>query len=259
MSHVTYALSAGGVGIVTMARAPANSYESEFAHALNESIEAAEADVQCKVVIVRSAVKGFFCGGADIKQFKANSPLENQEMIAFAQEALNKPGRSEKIYIAEVSGHALGGGLEVALACDFRWGAKGTYRIGLPEVTLGLLPGNGGTQRLPAIVGVNKALEMMVTGVAVQPEEAHRLGLLSRLVDAEELESQTLQFAQSLAAGATLAIGKIKRSVYDGYRIAAEAGFAVERVNIGKLFQSADAYEGFAAFIEKRKAAFVGR
>jgi enoyl-CoA hydratase/carnithine racemase len=258
MTHVTYE-RAGAVGLLTMHRPPANSYESGFVHDLDAAVEAAEADAGCKVVIVRSAVKGFFCGGADIKQFKANTPAQNIETIAFAQETLNKLMRSQRIYIAEVSGHALGGGLEIALACDLRFAAQGTYRVGLPEVTLGILPGNGGTQRLPAITGIAKAMELMITGQLLQPAEAHQLGIFNRLIEPDQLEAETRGYAEQLAAGAIFAIGQIKRAVYDGYRVAAEAGYAVERANIARLFRSEDAKEGFAAFVEKRKPQFTGR
>jgi enoyl-CoA hydratase/carnithine racemase len=150
----------------------------------------------------------------------------------------------------------LGGGLEIALACDIRFAAKGDYRIGLPEVTLGLLPGNGGTQRLTSLVGISKALELMVAGERLPPEEAYRLGIVNRLYEPSELREKTRSFAQALSQGATLAIGKIKRSVYDGQTI--EAGLAHERRNIGLLFASNDAREGFTAFVERRKANFSG-
>jgi enoyl-CoA hydratase/carnithine racemase len=223
---------------------------------LNHAIHAAIQDNDCKVVVVSSSLPGFFCGGADIKQFKANSAHENSEMIAIAHETLNKPSLSEKLFIAEIGGHALGGGLEIALACDLRFAANGEYRIGLPEVTLGLLPGNGGTQRLTSLVGASKSIELMVTGERLLPQDAHRLGIVNRLFEPADLREQTRLFAEGLSRAATLAIGKIKRSVYDGQSI--EPGLAHERRNIGVLFASSDAREGFAAFVERRKANFVG-
>jgi enoyl-CoA hydratase/carnithine racemase len=138
-----------------------------------------------------------------------------------------------------------------------RFAAKGEYRIGLPEVSLGLLPGNGGTQRLTSLVGISKAIELMVAGERLLPAEAHRLGIVNRLLEPAELQEQTRAFAELLSQGATLAIGKIKRSVYDGQAI--EAGLAHERRNIGVLFASDDAREGFSAFVERRKAKFSGK
>jgi enoyl-CoA hydratase/carnithine racemase len=222
-------------------------------------IEAAERDSACRVVVVRSALSGFFCGGADIKQFRTNSPHENIEMITFAHETLSRPAQSAKVYIAEIGGHALGGGLEVALACDLRFAAEGSYKLGLPEVTLGILPGNGGTQRLTGLVGVSKALELMIVGSRLTPEDALRLGIVNRLFSAADLRSQTVAFATTLGASATYAVGQIKRSVYDGYCQNLQAGLSIERKNIGSLFYSADAAEGFAAFTERRAPNFSGK
>lgn len=258
MPAVIYERAQGAVGAITMSRAPANTYESTFAHALDEAIEAAETDDGCKVVIVRSSIAGFFCGGADVKEFRKNTPYGNMEMIAFAQEALNKPSRSSRIYIAQIEGHTLGGGLEIALSCDFRFAAKGSYLLGLPEVTLGLLPGNGGTQRLPMLLGPSKALELMVTGATMPPEEGHRLGLVNRLFEPGDVAAETMKFAERLAGGATFAIAQIKRAVYDGYLMGADAGLAVERSNLSRLLRSADASEGFLAFAEKRRPRFTG-
>ncbi len=258
MSEIDYAC-AEGVGRIELNRPPANSYHIDVIRSLDAAITAAESDPDCRVVVLRSALPGFFCGGADIKRFLANTPRQNMDFIAVAHECLSRIGLSEKIYIAEIAGHALGGGLEFALACDLRFAAKGQYRLGLPEVTLGILPGNGGTQRLPALIGASRALEMMITGAPVSPEEAHRIGLVDRLCEADELAGQTMAFARALAASATFAIGRIKRSVWDGTGLPLEAGLAHERRNIGLLFQSEDAREGFAAFTEKRKAKFTGR
>ncbi len=258
MSHVSYSRT-GTVGRIEMQRPPANSYEVAFMRDLDRAITMAEDDAECRAVIIRSALPGFFCGGADIKRFQANRPHENIEMITLAHETLSRPSQSRKIYIAEMAGHALGGGFEIALACDLRFAATGKFLLGLPEVKLGILPGNGGTQRLPALLGVNRALELMITGRTLTPEEAHALGLVNRLYEPDALAAETLAFAEELAASATLAVGNIKRSVYDGYAPTLQAGMAVERRNIAELFASADAEEGFAAFVERRKPRFSGK
>jgi enoyl-CoA hydratase/carnithine racemase len=258
MSEVSYAC-ADGVGRIELNRPPANSYHIDIIRALDAAISSAENDQACRVVILRSLLPGFFCGGADIKRFLANTPRQNMDFIALAHECLSRIGQSEKIYIAEIGGHALGGGLEYALACDLRFAAKGQYKLGLPEVTLGILPGNGGTQRLPALIGASRALEMMITGAPVLPEEAYSIGLVDRLYESTELADRTMDFARAIASSATFAVGKIKRSMWEGMDQPLEAGLANERRNIGLLFNSADAVEGFAAFTEKRKAKFVGR
>jgi enoyl-CoA hydratase/carnithine racemase len=258
MSQVTYGRD-NDVGTIVLDRPPANSYAIAFVRELDAAIEAAERDAECRVVVVRSNLPGFFCGGADIKQFRANAPHENMEMITLVHDTFSRPARSDKLYIAEIGGHALGGGFEIALACDLRFAARGNYQIGLPEVTLGLLPGNGGTQRLASLIGPNKALELMITGTTVVAEEAHRLGMVNRLFDEAELAERTMAFAGQIAASAMLAVSQIKRSVYDGFCSHLAMGLLIERQNISKLFASADAKEGFAAFSERRKANFSGR
>jgi enoyl-CoA hydratase/carnithine racemase len=130
--------------------------------------------------------------------------------------------------------------------------------MGLPEVTLGLLPGNGGTQRLPRLIGANKALEMMLTGERIGPEEAHRIGLVNKLFPADQLQAETMAYAQKLAAGASLAIAAIKRCVYDGTQMDLADGLALERQLIEPLYDSEDAAEGFAAFAEKRAPIYQG-
>jgi hypothetical protein len=178
------------LGYIVLDRPPANSYEIGFMHDLEAAIQAAEAEAEVQVVIFRSASEKFFSAGADIKAFKASSTAENMEMVRTAHDALDKMAASSKVFVAVIQGHAMGGGLEMALACDLRFAAEGSYRMGLPEVTLGLLPGNGGTQRLPRLIGANKALEMMLTGETVTPGQPsggkHQASRLSRYADGFE-------------------------------------------------------------------------
>ena len=160
------------------------------------------------------------------------------------------------MFIAQIGATALGGGLEMALACDLRFGAEGEYVLGLPEATLGLLPGNGGTQRLPRLIGVSKALDLMVTGRTISPSEAHELGILDRLFAEDALEEETRRYAEKLADGATEAIGSVKRAVYGGIERPLEEGLETERTLVEPLFDSDDAREGISAFMEKRKPEF---
>lgn len=246
------------IGTITLDRPPANSYDIAFMRQLGAAIDAAEADAAVRVVILQSASEKFFSAGADIKAFMANSTADNLAMIEFAHAELNKMAASNKIYIAAINGHALGGGLEMALACDLRFAGDGRYYLGLPEVTLGLLPGNGGTQRLPRLIGANKALELMITGERVNPQRALELGIVNQLFAAETFADDVLAYAQKVADGASLAVGAIKRAVYDGMALSLADGLALERELIAPLYDTEDAAEGFAAFSQKRQPVFKG-
>ena len=244
------------VGYITLNNPPANSYDYSFMEELGESIDAAAGDDGARAIIFRSASERFFSAGADIKAFNENPTEKNMDMIRTAHENLSRIAGIPKVFIAQIGGHALGGGLEIALACDLRFGAEGDYRIGLPEVNLGLLPGNGGTQRLPRQIGVNKALDLMVTGRRLSPAEAYELGILDRLFPAGGLEEQTLKYAQGLAAGAVGAIGSIKLAVHRGIDRPLREGLQIERDLVEPLFSSEEAKEGIGAFMEKRRPEF---
>jgi enoyl-CoA hydratase/carnithine racemase len=164
-----------------------------------------------------------------------------------------------KVFIAVINGHAMGGGLEIALACDLRFAGDGEFRMGLPEVTLGLLPGNGGTQRLPRLIGTAKALSMMITGETIGPQEALALGIVDKVFPMGSLWEDSLAYAQQLAGGPTVAIGYIKRTVHEGIAMSLEDGLALERDLMRKLYETEDSKEGISAFAEKRKAEFKGR
>ena len=248
----------GAIGHIILDKPPANSYDKAFMDELGDAVEAAAIDDDIKVVIVRSASKRFFSAGADIKAFLANDTAANLAMIERGHEVLASIARIPKVFVALLEGHALGGGLEIALACDLRFGARGAYKLGVPEVTLGLLPGNGGTQCLSRIIGVPQALDLMITGRQVSPGEAHALGILNRLFPAAEAADRTREYAEALAAGATAAIGEIKLATYAGVDGRIADGLARERAGIAKLFETADAREGLSAFTEKRKAEFTG-
>src|SRR3954451_11302238 len=248
----------GAVGHIILDKPPANSYDKAFMDELGAVVEAAAIDDEIKVVIVRSASKRFFSAGADIKAFLANDTAANMAMIERGHEVLAAIARIPKVFIALVEGHALGGGLEISLACDLRFAARGSYKLGVPEVTLGLLPGNGGTQRLSRIIGVPRALDLMITGRQISPGEAHALGILNRLFPAAETADRTREYAEALAAGATVAIGEIKLATYAGVDGKLADGLARERQGMAKLFETADAREGLSAFTEKRKAEFTG-
>ncbi len=246
------------IGYITLNRPPANSYDYNFMDELGRAVAAAADDPEVKVVVVRSALDRFFSAGADVKAFSENTPERNMDMIRLAHQVLGRIARIPKVFIAQIAGHAVGGGLEIALACDLRFGADSEYRLGLPEVTLGLLPGNGGTQRLPRLIGWSKALDMMVTGRTVSPQEALQLGILDRVFPADKLAEETRAYAEALARGALKAIGHIKLAVHQGLDGGLDYGLRVERELIEDLFRSQDSQEGIRAFLERRQPQFKG-
>src|SRR6266508_1387207 len=223
------------VGWITLDRPPANSYDPAF-------LEELDAEIGVAVAVVRSASPKFFSAGADVKGFLGRSATDNLAMVRRAHQVLDRFAAEAPVFIAAIGGHALGGGYEIALACDLRVAAEGGYRIGLPEVTLGLLPGTGGTQRLPRLIGRGRALELMTTGRTVTADEAHRLGMVDRLVPAGDLERTVAELAASLAVGAPLA-----------------DVLQAELEQLAPLFASEDAREGMAAFTEQRPAKYAGR
>jgi enoyl-CoA hydratase/carnithine racemase len=222
---------------------------------LAAAIDAAGADDAARVVVIRSASEKFFCAGADIKAFAANDVDANMDMIRLAHEALASIARSRKLFIACVAGHALGGGLEIALACDVRYAIEGRYRLGTPEVTLGLLPGNGGTQRLPRLIGAGPALELLITGRTISPEEAQSIGLVSKVfADQAGFDAHV----EGLRALPPLSFANIKRAVFEGMDKPMPDALALERDLMEELFRTNDAREGVTAFSEKRTPEFTG-
>ena len=160
--------------------------------------------------------------------------------------------------MAAINGHALGGGLELALVCDFRFMGADSGRIGLPEVRLGMIPSLGGTQRLPLLLGKAKAVEMMFKGLQLTPEEAEKIGLVNAVFPAEELHAKSLDYAARLAQQATQAIARIKRCVNTGVREGFHRGLAAEQEVFRENIRGPDAREGVAAFLEGRKPIFNG-
>lgn len=251
--------SMGQVGLITFDRPPANAYDLAFHEQFNAAIEAADTDGNARVVLLRSALERFFCAGADIKAFSANSTADNQKMVAAAQSALAKIEASGKIFIACLRGHTLGGGLEIAMACDVRLAAEGGYKLGLPEAKLGLLPGNGGSQRLPRLVGVSQAVLLLTTGDSIGPAEAQRIGLIDRLLPTDEFDSEVDRVAQAIADSAPLAVTACKRSVQGGRQLELKEALALEARLLDELYETEDATEGFRAFVEKRKPVYKGK
>lgn len=249
----------GGIGQISLHRPPANAYNGQFMRELDEAVEAVRADDGVRVAVVTSTLPRFFCAGADVKMFQASSLREKEKFILRMHEVLRTIELTPKVFIAAINGHCLGGGMEIALACDLRFAAAGTYGLGQPEVILGILPGNGGTQRLPRLVGKSRALDLMITGRTVSPEQALTLGLVDRVVPAEELLPSVRAYAEPLTRSAAVAVGLIKLAVTRGMELPLDGGLAYEREALFRAFATEDAGEGVNAFLEKRSPAFKGK
>ena len=250
----------GNVGVIVLDRPPANAYDYDFLREFGAAVDEARVDDEVRAVVVRSASERFFSAGADLKAFEAGSQRRRAMTVVLGHEVFRKMENTPLVFIAAINGNAYGGGLELALACDFRFACEGEYRMGLSEVAVGLFPGNGGTQRLPRLLGLTKGLEMIVEARTVTPKEAQQLGLVDRLFpDAAALEAGAIEYAAKLAAGPTEAIGHAKVAAVLGFGATLEAGLAIEREAIARIFASEDAEEGIKAFTEKRKPEFRGR
>ena len=252
-------LKQDAIGHVVLDRPPANSYDRAFLDELDAAIEDARRDDAVKAILVRSANERFFSAGADINVF-AKGDLDGQSaFVVCANEAMGKLEAVPKVVVAAINGHCLGGGLEIALCCDFRVAAEGSYRIGLPEVTLGLLPGTGGTQRLPRLIGRQKALDLMLRGTTLTPQDALAAGVVDEVVPAGMLLDKALERTRAYATGPTYAIGQIKLAAVQGYGMRLDEGLKLEREALIRLFGSEDAREGVTAFVEKRKPNYKGK
>jgi enoyl-CoA hydratase/carnithine racemase len=259
---VSYA-SGGGVAWITLVNPPANGYSHAMMRDLDEAILRARFDERVQVLVLAGAGEKFFCAGADIGALSGLTPQFKYYFCLHANETLQRLERTPKLVLAALGGHCVGGGLEVALACDLRLARRGSGKCGLPEVALGVLPGTGGTQRLARLVGASRAIELMTAGRTFDYDEAARLGLVNELIEAES-EARFLERVLERARGyctpakAALSVGHIKAAVQGGAGLGLDAALALERELQAKLFASSDAREGLAAFLEKRPAAFRG-
>ncbi len=260
---VTYEVR-DGIAILSLTDPPANTYTYEMMQDLDTCILRARMDNDVGVILLTGTGQKFFCAGANIGMLNSVDPTFKYYFCLHANETLNRLEHTPKLTIAALNGHTVGGGLEIAMACDLRIAKKDGGQVGLPEINLGVLPGTGGTQRMARMVGKSKAIELMVTGETFGFDRAHELGLVNRIYDAESAEDfldQVLEFARSFTTPdrASKAVGAIKRAVQSGAEVPFESSLAIERELQQQLFQSEDAKEGLAAYIEKRKPSFEGR
>jgi enoyl-CoA hydratase len=229
-----------GLAILELNDPPANTYTYQMMRQLDVAVLEARMDDRVHVIVLRGKGEKFFSAGANIAMLNEVTPRFKYFFCLHANETLNRLEHTPKLVIGALNGHTVGGGLEIAMACDLRVACKDAGKIGLPEVTLGVLPGTGGTQRLARMVGKSQAIELMAKGDLMSFEQAKTLGLVNEVLPKENYWN-------------------IKRAVCSGLEVPFESGLAIERELQQQLFQSEDAKEGIAAYVEKRTAAFKGR
>jgi enoyl-CoA hydratase/carnithine racemase len=253
-----------GIAVITLNDPPANTYSYKMMQELDRAILDARMDESVQVIVITGKGEKFFCAGADIQMLASVTPTYKYYFCLHANETLNRLEQTPKLVIAAINGHCVGGGLEVAMAADLRIARKDAGKLGLPEVSLGVLPGTGGTQRLVRLVGKAKAMQLMVTGQLIDFESALELGILTQVFEAntaaefaQMVHECALQFTTPNKAAH--AVGRIKRAVQTGAEISFESALALERELQQQLFQSEDAKEGLDSYVNKRKAEFKGR
>lgn len=253
-----------GVARLTLNCPPVNGYTHEMMKELDAAILEARFDNDVHVIVITGQGEKFFCAGANINMLREADPSFKYYFCLHANETLNRLEHTPKLTIAAINGHCVGGGLEVAMACDLRIARAGAGKMGLPEIALGVLPGTGGTQRLARLVGKSRAIEMMVEGATFGFDKGAEYGLVNQLWDApshEDFMQRVMEYARrfTLPGRATLAVGSIKRAVQSGLEMSFEQALSLERELQAGLFASADAREGIAAYTEKRKPTFQGK
>ena len=243
----------GDVALLRLDNPPVNGLSFAMRAALGERMAEALADDTVAAIVVCGAGR-MFCGGADIREFSAPPPPGAAHLPAILDDIEASP----KPVVAAIHGVAAGGGMELALACHVRLAAPGT-RLGLPEVTLGILPGAGGTQRLTKFVGKSKAMEMSLTGRMMDAEEAERSGLVSRIVPLDDLVDEAVRTAEAIAKQSRPAVYMTIESIDRAYETPLREGVLFERRMFHAAFATDDRAEGMAAFIEKREPKFRNR
>jgi len=253
-----------GVALLTLNDPPANTYSYEMMQQFDARILEVRMDESAQVIIITGSGDKFFCAGANIQMLGSVTPEFKYYFCLHANETLSRLEQTPKLVIAAINGHCVGGGLEVAMAADLRIARRNAGKMGLPEVSLGVLPGTGGTQRLSRLVGKSRAIELMATGELFDFEKGGDLGLVNQIFDAETAEQfrqQAIDYARQFTTPnkAARAVGRIKRAVQTGAEIPFESALALERELQQELFLSEDAKEGLDAYVNKRKPQFKGK
>lgn len=245
-----------GIGYITINRPEAlNALSSQVLADLNEVLDQVEKSEEIRVVIVTGAGEKAFVAGADIKEMDLMSPIQAFEYMTFANDTFTRLSDVRQPTIAVINGYALGGGMELALSTDIRIGFEKTV-VGFPEVGLGIIPGFAGTQRMSRLIGTSRAKELIFTARTVKGQEAYDLGILNKLVPAEELLSSAEELAAAIMKNAPLAVEKAKHVIQVGAELPLKNAIRLETEAEALLFSTEDKLEGMRAFVEKRKAVF---
>ena len=245
-----------GIGYITINRPEAlNALSSQVLADLNEVLDQVEKSEEIRVVIVTGAGEKAFVAGADIKEMDLMSPIQAFEYMTFANDTFTRLSDLRQPTIAVLNGYALGGGMELALSTDIRIGFEKTV-VGFPEVGLGIIPGFAGTQRMSRLIGTSRAKELIFTARTVKGQEAYDLGILNKLVPAEELLSSAEELAAAIMKNAPLAVEKAKHVIQVGAELPLKNAIRLETEAEALLFSTEDKLEGMRAFVEKRKAVF---
>lgn len=259
VDQVVRVLKNEGVAIVEIDHPPVNALSGEVVNQLTNMMKDIEGDPQVRAVIITGNGEKAFVAGANIKEFPdwiGKGEELAEEKSKWLQYPFDLIDRLSKPTIAAINGLALGGGCELALACDMRI-AEEHAQIGLPEITLGLFPGAGGTQRLPRLIGEGKAKELMFTGEPVSAREALRIGLVNIVVPQGEAVKKARELAKKMSGYSMPALSLMKKAITEGRDGSLESGLALEAKYFGQVFQTEDVKEGVSAFIEKRSPAFT--
>ena len=251
--------SHGGIARLTINRPEKlNALDRQTMVEIDQAVAAAGEDAAVGVLIVTGAGEKAFVAGADISELASQTPVEGAEYARRGQAVLERLERLGKPSIAAINGYALGGGLELAMACTLRLAAE-TAKLGQPEVALGIIPGYGGTQRLSRLVGSGRALEILLSGDPIDAREAHRIGLVNRVVPPAELPAAAEALARTLLGRGPVALRYVLQAVHEGLQMGLAEGLSTEATLFGLCCATEDMREGTRAFVEKRKPSFKGR
>jgi enoyl-CoA hydratase len=255
--NIIFQIDSGIATIIFNRPKALNALNSALLDELSQALDEVAADENIRVLVLTGSGDKAFVAGADINQLAACNPLTAKD---FAQKGHTIIGKLQKLpiaVIAAVNGFALGGGTEIAIACDFIYASENA-KFGQPEINLGLIPGFGGTQRLPRLIGPNKAKEMIFTGKMISADEAAQMGLTNKVFPQDQLMAEVIKTAREIASKGKLSLRSAKQAINYGLNTDLATGLHIEIESFGLCYCSSDAKEGTSAFLEKRKAAFKG-